>query len=123
MKQKRQEDQRCKSMKKCSKSGPKMVQKLVKNHEEKQMTCAFTLFLNRFSIDLGAHFGTKLVHLGAKLAIKAPFGTLFGGLGRHLGSKVLPRRPPEPPRPPQTSIFIDLGTIFGRIWVKFSMIF
>ena len=30
MKQKRQEDQRCKSMKKCSKRGPKMM----KNHEK-----------------------------------------------------------------------------------------
>ena len=74
-------------------------------------------------MDLGPHFRAKLAHVGAKLAILAPLGPPLAALGGHLGSKVLPRRPPEPPGPPQTTIFIDLGTIFGRIWVKFSMIF
>ena len=35
----------------------------------------------------------------AKLALKAPLEAPLGALGRHLGSKMLPRRPPEPPRP------------------------
>ena len=74
-------------------------------------------------MDLGPHFRAKLAHLGAKLAIKAPLEALLGALGDHLGSKTLPRRPPEAPRPPQTSIFLDLGSIFGRILNKISMIF
>ena len=69
-----------------------------------------------FSMDSGPHFPAKLAHLGAKLAIKAPLEALLGALGRHLGSKTLPRRTPEDPGPPQTSIFLDLGTIFGRIF-------
>ena len=35
-------------------------------------------------MDLGPHFRAKLVHLGAKLAIKAPLEALFGALGRLL---------------------------------------
>ena len=72
-------------------------------------------------MDLGPHFRAKLAHVGAKLAILAPLGPPLAALGRHLGSKVLPRRPPEPPGPPQTSTFIDLGAIFGRILVKFDL--
>ena len=92
-----------------------------KNHPKN--TSNFASIFHRFSMDLGPHFRPKLAHVGAKLAILAPLGPPLAALGRHLGSKVLPRRPPEPPGPPQTSIFIDLGTIFKRIWVKFSMIF
>ena len=71
-------------------------------------------------MDLGPHVRAKLAHVGAKLAILAPLGAPFAALGRHLGSKVLPKRPPEAPRPPQTSIFNDFETLFGRIFVDFS---
>ena len=71
----------------------------------------FASILYRFSMDSGPHFRAKLAHLDAKLAIKAlleaPLGALeapLGALGRHLGSKMLPMRPPEATRPPQTSI-------------------
>ena len=74
-------------------------------------------------MDLGPHFRAKLAHLGAKLAIKAPLEALLGALGRHLRSKTLPRRPPEAPRPRQTPIFLDLGTIFKKILVKKSLLF
>ena len=70
-------------------------------------------------MDLGPHFRAKLVHLGAKLAIKAPLEALLGALGRLFGSKMLPKRPPEAPGPPQTSILIDFRTILGRILIKF----
>ena len=73
-------------------------------------------------MDLGSHFRAKLAHLGAKLAIKAPLEALLGALGRLFGSKMLPKRPPEAPRPPQTSIFIDFRIIFGRIFMKISLI-
>ena len=53
-----------------------------------------------------------MAHLGAKFAIKAPLEALLGALGRHLGSKMLPRRPPkgsqtppDPPRPAFSYIF------------------
>ena len=74
-------------------------------------------------MDSGPHFRAKLAHLSAKLAIQAPLEAPFGALGRHLGSKRLPRRPPEAPRPPQTSIFINFQTIFGRILVKKYLFF
>ena len=92
-----------------------------KKHQ-KNITIFASIF-HRFSMDLGPHFRAKLAHVGAKLAILAPLGAPFGALGRHLGSKVLPKRPPEAPRPPQTSIFNDFGTLFGRIFVDFSSIF
>ena len=74
-------------------------------------------------MDLGPHFRAKLAHLGTKLAIKAPLEALLGALGRLFGSKMLPKRPPEAPRPPQTSIYIDFRTIFGSMLVKILMIF
>ena len=74
-------------------------------------------------MDLGPHFRAKLAHLGTKLAIKAPLEALLGALGRLFGSKMLPKRPPEAPRPPQTSISIDFQIILGRILVKISLIF
>ena len=58
-------------------------------------------------MDLGPHLRAKLAHLGAKLAIKAPFEAPLGALERHLGSKML-----SPEAPPQTSIFIDFRIIF-----------
>ena len=82
----------------------------------------FASIFQRFSMDLGPHFRAKLAHLGTKLAIKAPLEALLGALGRLFGSKMLPKRPPEAPRPPQTSIFIDFLVIFGRIWMKISLI-
>ena len=74
-------------------------------------------------MDLGPHFRAKLAHLGTKLAIKAPLEALLGALGRLFGSKRLPRRPPEAPRPSQTSIFYDFRTIFERIFIKISCMF
>ena len=62
-------------------------------------------------MDLGPHFRAKLAHVGAKLAILAPLGAPFGALGRHLGSKVLPRLPQEPPDPPRPQ--------FPPIWGPF----
>ena len=52
-------------------------------------------------MDLGTHFRAKLAHVGAKLAILAPLGDPFVALQRHLGVKVLAKRPPEAPRPPK----------------------
>ena len=74
-------------------------------------------------MDLGSHFRAKLAHLSAKVAIKAPLEAPLGALGRHLGSKMLPRRPPEAPKLRRTSIFIDFLIIFGRISVKFFIVF
>ena len=71
-------------------------------------------------MDLRPHFRAKLAHLSAKLAINAPLEAPLGALGRHLGSKMLPRRPPQAPRPHQTSILIDLKIIFGRDLMKIS---
>ena len=79
-------------------------------------------------MDLGPQFRAKLAHLSAKFAIKAPFeaplGALeapLGALGRHLGSKMLPRRLPEATRPPQTSILINFQIIIGRDFVCFEV--
>ena len=79
-------------------------------------------------MDVGPHFRAKLANFSAKLAIKAPLeaplGALeapLGAVGRHLGSKMLPRRPPEAFRPPQTSISIDFRTIFARKLIKNSL--
>ena len=81
-------------------------------------------------MDLGPHFRAKLAHFSAKLAIKAPLeaplGALeapLGAVGRRLGSRMPPRRPPEALRPPQTSILIDFRTTFARKLMKSFLFF
>ena len=62
--------------------------------------------------DLGSHFRAKLAHLGAKLAINARLEAPLGVPRRHLGSKILPRRPPEAPG----SFLIELPAAGSAQW-------
>ena len=72
-------------------------------------------------MDLGPHFRAKLAHFSAKLAIKAPLeaplGALeapLGAVGRHLGSKMLPRRPPRGSQTPPDLHFHQFSDHFGK---------
>ena len=96
---------------------------LVPEVSGKKMKCSIFNIFQRFSTDLGPHFRTKLAHLGTKLAIKAPLEALLGALGRLFGSKMLPKRPPEAPRPPQTAVLIDFQLIFGKDHEKNIVLF
>ena len=91
---------------------PKSLRNSIKKSIKK--ICFFQSAFHDFGADLGPHLGAMLVHLGAMLAVLAPLGAPLGDLGRHLGSKMPPRCQMEPPRPPQTSIFINFRTFFQQ---------
>ena len=84
----------------------------IQSKKQAKKTTFFQSNFHDFGADLGPHLGAMLAHLGAMLAVLAPLGAPLGDLGRHLGSKMPPRCQMEPPRPPQTSIFINFQTFF-----------
>ena len=101
--------------------GPNPLQNLFKKPSKKYIIFCidFSSIFNGFGTPFSSQVGPcwrQVGHLGAS----------WGSFWRSWATSWLqgaPQAPPRAPRPPQTSISTDLGTIFGRIWVKFSMIF